>query len=209
MFEDLTGRKFGRLTVLEFHGKDKDRRIQWKCLCECGNETIVTGKRLRNGDTKSCGCLHKEKFTHITHGKRQTRLYSIWRNMLNRCEYKSHIEYSRYGGRGIKVCDEWKDFLTFYNWAITHGYADDLTIEREDVNGNYEPSNCKWATSREQSRNTRRNRILEYNGKKQCVADWEEETGISRSLIQQRIDKLGWSVEKTLTTPVRKGKHHE
>lgn len=209
MFEDLTGRKFGRLTVLEFHGKDKERRIQWKCMCECGNEIVTTGKRLRNGTTKSCGCLHKEKFNNKTHGKRHTRIYSIWRNMLNRCDCKSHTEYSRYGGRGIQVCDEWKDFNNFYNWAITHGYTEKLSIDRENVNGNYEPCNCRWATAREQSRNTRRNRILEYNGKKQCIADWEEETGIHRALIQQRIDRLGWSVEKALSTPVRKGKSHE
>ena len=209
MFEDLTGRKFGRLTVIEFSGVTNDRRTKWKCICDCGNEKVIIGKNLKNGNTKSCGCLHKEKFNHKTHGKRNTRLYSIWRNMLNRCECKSHTEYFRYGGRGIKLCDEWKDFNNFYNWAITNGYTDKLSIERKDVNGNYEPSNCRWATAREQSRNTRRNRILEYNGKKQCIADWEEETGISRALIQQRIDRLGWSVEKALSTKVRKGNNNE
>lgn len=206
MFDDLTGRKFGILTVLEFDSKTKNRKIKWKCHCDCGNETIVTGENLRSGNTKSCGCIHKEKFHHTTHGKRNTRIYRIWRNMLNRCECKSHTEYNRYGGRGITVCDEWKDFITFYDWAMSHGYSDDLTIDRINVNGNYCPENCRWATTKEQSRNTRRNRILEYNGKSQCVADWESETGIPRTLIQQRIDRLGWSVEKALSTPVRKRK---
>lgn len=209
MYEDLTGRKFDRLTVVEFSGKTKQRKIQWKCLCECGNETIVTADRLRSGGTKSCGCLRKEKFHHTTHGKRNTRIYRIWRNMLNRCGCKSHTEYHRYGERGITVCDEWKDFVIFYNWAMSHGYRDDLSIDRIDVNGNYCPENCHWATTKEQTRNTRRNRILEYKGKSQCVADWEAETGIHRSLIRQRIDILGWSVEKALSTPVRKVKHNE
>ena len=209
MFEDLTGRRFGRLTVIEFAGKTKDRKTTWNCLCDCGNEKIIIGKNLKNGNTKSCGCLHAEKFKHKTHGKRNTRLYRIWRNMLNRCELSSSSEYHRYGGRGITVCEEWHDFKIFYDWAISHGYADDLTIDRKNVNGNYEPSNCRWATQKEQVRNTRANRFLEYNGKIQCIADWEAETGISRSLIQQRIDKLGWSVEKTLSTPVRKGDSHE
>ena len=209
MYEDLTGKKFGRLTVLEFDSKTNDRKIKWKCICECGNNTSVTGKNLRNGTTKSCGCLHREKFNHVIHGKRNTRIYRIWRNMLNRCECKSHTEYPRYGGRGITVCSEWKNFIAFYDWSMSNGYTDNLSIDRKDVNGNYCPENCRWATPKEQSRNTRRNRMLEYNGKVQCVADWEAETGIHRSLIQQRIDRLGWSVEKALSTPVRKGKNNE
>ena len=141
---DLTGQRFGRLTVLE------RTELKWLCKCDCGNKKIVAGGHLVSGDTKSCGCLR------IKHGMRNTRLYSIWHGMKERCYNTKHKFYKHYGGRGIKVCEEWKnDFQTFADWALSHGYADNLTIDRIDVNGNYEPSNCQWATNAEQQRNKR------------------------------------------------------
>lgn len=134
-----------------------------------------------------------------TNGKK--RVWVIWTHMRSRCK---DFEDPLYGGRGIKVCDEWQDYQTFKEWSLNNGYADDLSIDRKNVNGNYEPTNCRWATMKVQQRNRRNNRILTFNGQSQTIAEWSDATNISASLISARINKLGWSVERTLTEPVRK-----
>lgn len=137
---------------------------------------------------------------HLKHGMRNTRIYNIWRSMNQRCSNPNTINYHRYGGRGIKVCDEWKnDFLAFADWALANGYADNLTIDRKDVNGNYEPSNCRWSTTKEQQNNKRSNRIVEWNGASHTLGEWSEITGIRLATIWARLQK-GWTPERALTT---------
>lgn len=159
----MIGKRFGRLTVIEESSIRKNATIYWICKCDCGTVTVpLNGTSLRNGTTKSCGCLSVDRLlerNHV-HGmcKPRTRLYTIWDNMKQRCGNSNRKEFKNYGGRGITVCDEWKNsFQAFYEWSIANGYADDLTIDREDVNGNYEPSNCRWVTLQEQQKNRRNN----------------------------------------------------
>lgn len=153
--------KFGRLKVISQATPTKDNHKRWLCECECGNNVIVDGRDLRKGATKSCGCLLREKVSdriikmNTKHGDAHTRLYHIWQNMKDRCYRAKNKHYKDYGGRGITVCNEWFDYITFKKWSINNGYQSNLTIDRIDVNGNYEPSNCRWITIQEQQRNKR------------------------------------------------------
>lgn len=202
---DLSGQQFGRLTVIKEAARHSNGSVRWLCKCTCGNEVIVSRHDLRDGSTQSCGCLQTEsRHSSKTHGERHTRLYNIWASMKQRCCSPSQRNYPYYGGRGIAVCEEWKNFLPFYEWAMANGYRDDLTIDRKNVNGNYEPSNCRWASIDEQRNNTRSNIILKHNGETHTMAEWSKILEISYGALQQRLGKLGWSVEKALTTPVRK-----
>ena len=162
-FRNLTGKTFGQLTVIERVYPDNlsKKHTYWKCKCRCGNETTVTSNHLMTGHTRSCGCSHNklkgENSVLYRHGKRNTRLYRIWSGMKSRCLNKNNVKYKNYGARGIKVCDEWKnDFMAFYNWAISNGYRNNLSIDRINNDDNYEPDNCRWITLQAQNWNTTR-----------------------------------------------------
>lgn len=191
---DLTGRRFKKLTVIEKAYKD-GYFVYWRCKCDCGNETIVYSSNLTRGVTRSCGCYKKErtKETNVIHGDTKTRLYNIYLGMKNRCYNEREPAYHSYGGRGIKVCNEWlakeTGYITFKKWALENGYSDKLTIDRIDVNGNYEPSNCRWVDVYTQANNKRTNRYFIHDGKKKTMMEWSKELGISYSTIQYRLSK--------------------
>jgi hypothetical protein len=201
---DITGDKYGRLTALEYVGKFKNQRM-WFFRCDCGSPYINSVSAVRVGNTSSCGCLHSEQLAqrnrdNRTHGLSRTDEFGIWSKMIDRCEKPSCKSYPLYGGRGIKVCAEWHD---------VHNFIRDMgprpsrlySIDRIDYNGDYEPSNCRWATDEQQARNTSRNRRITYAGKTQTLVEWSHETGIPHELIRARIDRCGWSVEEALTVP--------
>lgn len=204
---DLTGRRFGRLTVVERAGSNARGRATWLCLCDCGRTLVVAGTDLLQRQT-SCGCQRSEFLsafnveTKTTHGMRHTRLYKEWLSMKNRCYCENWEDYGNYGGRGIEVCSEWRNgFEAFRDWALANGYRDDLTLDRVNVNGNYGPSNCRWATRKQQANNTRRSLYLEFNGEVKTAKEWADELGLNYNTLYSRITTKGWSVEKALTTP--------
>lgn len=153
-FKDLTGKRFGMLTVLEQGERSKTGAIRWRCLCDCGKESLVLTSHLNDGHSTSCGCLNRKVLVErsTTHGDAGTKLYLVYRGMHDRCEREKNTHYKWYGGRGIRVCEEWGDYVTFKEWALNHGYQEGLTIDRIDPDGNYCPENCRWITKSENSK---------------------------------------------------------
>lgn len=190
----MIGKKFGKLTIIEeYKQRDKHGKIVYKCLCDCGNYHDAVGVDLRKGNIKSCGCLRGNM-----HGKTRTRLYNTWSHMKQRCYNEKDPHYPDYGARGIVVCDEWKDdFTNFYSWAMDNNYQENLTIDRIDVNGNYEPDNCRWATKKQQNENKRNSIHLTYNGKTKTISQWCKELGLKHSIIYVRYH-LGYTDKECL-----------
>lgn len=199
-FIDLTGNVFGKLTVVGRTGYNKHKQIVWKCECKCGKTVNIVGYRLRYNETKSCGCLKRQTLT--THNLTNTRIYNTWWNIKRRCYNKNNKHYKNYGGRGIKVCDEWLDketgFMNFYNWAMKNGYSDDLSIDRINVHGNYEPNNCRWVDNVTQQNNRRTNRYISYKGEIRTLTQWSRLKGIPKSTLYKRLFVLKWSIDKAL-----------
>lgn len=203
---DLTGQKFGRLTIIEFVGRNRHYTPLWRCACECGSESIATTSNLRKGTSQSCGCLQKELASARTktHGMSHTKLFIKWQSMNRRCNDPRCNSYKNYGARGISVCNEWRDsFEAFYKHvSILPNYGEKgYTLDRENNDGHYEPGNVKWSTAIEQHRNTRRNIMLTFDGRTLCLAEWANIIGISTAALHKRLKK-GWGVDKALSTPV-------
>lgn len=209
-FIDLTGQRFGRLTVIELTGRH-DWRLRWRCACDCGTIKIVGGDPLRTGRTKSCGCLgreHAANFGSITrplntrHGMDGTKEYRAWHSMIQRCYNPRCIGYARYGGRGIAVCDAWRTSFPAFFADMGRAPSPVHSLDRIDNDSGYEPGNCRWALSKRQGRNRSTNRTLTHDGLTLTLAEWSERTGITYPTICKRL-RIGWSPDKVLTEPVR------
>lgn len=198
---DLTGMRFGNLTVIEFAGNNQYRASMWHCVCDCGNEIITRGEDLRSGKTKSCGCLVTTNHFK-THGESDTQLYRKWNSMLRRCEDPSYHAYKNYGGRGIEVCDDWHDFTIFRDWVNETRTDISLSLDRIDNDGNYSPDNCKWSTNQEQQNNKRNNLYFSLNDEVHTLSDWCRILNLPYSVIQSRITASGWSFEQAISTPL-------
>lgn len=198
------GDRFGRFTIIQ-ESEKRNKKRYFLCECECGNEKNIRLDGLRNGQTTSCGCYNVEvsKIANTKHGMHGSRIYRIWYAMRSRCFSINSTSYANYGGRGITICDEWRGFDSFHEWATKNGYDEHLTIERKNVNGNYEPSNCTWITMTEQKRNARVTKRINFDGKVMTLRQWAKHIGISSSALCNRFDK-GWTLEKALTTPSQK-----
>lgn len=273
MIKDISGNRYGRLTVVEYAGKNRQGKSLWKCKCDCGNEKNITASDLSSGRVNSCGCLRKEvtakkNFKDLTgktfgklqviqrgktdkskkihwicrcecgkicdveaarlvsgravrckdcslkivaeknkkHGKCHSRIYAIYSGMKNRCFNSGNYSYDKYGKRGITVCEEWigeNGFDNFCKWAMENGYNDELSIDRIDVNGNYEPSNCRWVSIKEQQNNKRNNHFETYNGETKTLKQWSEDLGIDYFVLTGRINKCHWSFERAITETVK------
>lgn len=191
---DLSGERFGFLEVLSMTEERKFGKVVWLCKCDCGNLHKVISCNLKNGSTVSCGCKSNARLSkgNYKHGMHKSRIYNIYICMKERCYNPKATSYENYGGRGIRICPEWlgeNGFMNFYNWSMEHGYSKELSIDRIDSNGNYEPNNCRWETSKSQNNNTRKNRIINYNGQSHSVSKWAEITGIKRSTLTTRLNK--------------------
>ena len=213
--EDLTGQKFNKLTVIKRVENTKNSQTKWLCKCDCGNTKIVTGTGLRIGHPKSCGCASYEYVSKAIKKINilDKRLYSILHQMKQRCTNQKLPCYKNYGGRGIKVCKEWslkegKGYNNFYNWAMQNGYKDALSIDRIDVNGNYEPNNCRWINNKQQCNNKRNNRRITYNGETHTMMEWSEILNINynalRTRIKRNFPKELWFYQGKITPTIKK-----
>lgn len=198
---DLTDMRFGRLTVISRALNDKYGRATWLCRCDCGEKCIISGHRLRRGNTVSCGCYKRDKCInqHTIHNLSSTRLYSIWVNMKQRCYNPKASRYERYGGRGITVCSEWiNDFQAFHDWAIVNGYSDDLSIDRINNNSGYSPDNCRWVTIEKQAKNKTNNVNVTVHGVTHTIAEWAKISGVSYNILYKKYNAF----VKALNVPV-------
>lgn len=203
-WDDLTAQRFGRWIALRFVGTNKHRAAQWLCRCDCGQERTVTAQSLKRLESRSCGCYGKEIWRESAarmrarkhgHGLTDSPTYKTWKSMIGRCSYPDMHGYHNYGGRGITVCERWK---TFENFLADMGVRPEgMTLDRIDGDGNYEPSNCRWATNTTQRRNSKQNVYITFQGKTQCLADWAREIGLSSAAFSKRIAR--WPLERALT----------
>lgn len=205
--EDISGQRFGRLTAIKYAGKSKGKQTLWECRCDCGNTVIVHQQNLKSGHTNSCGCYNSDiaSESNKTHGESKLRIYTIWHDMLLRCYSDKHHSYYLYGGSGITVCAEWKNsYESFRDWSYANGYAENLSIDRIDYTGNYEPSNCRWATLLVQANNTSRNLYYTIDGITDTLANWCRKYNMPYMTVHSRVYALKWDILDALTKPINK-----
>lgn len=200
---DIRGQTFGRLRVMRKAHSDANGKPFWECVCACGKHKYAYGSDLRSARVQSCGCLQKEGNSNRSHGMTRTSTYEIWKSMRQRCENPNVKPYCNYGGRGIKVCKRWQKFENFY--ADMGVRPAGLSLERRDNNKGYAPSNCYWATRKEQANNTRRRRTLKAHGREQTVYAWAAELGCAASTLYRRIHK-GLPTADVLAPPANRGR---
>lgn len=198
------GQRFGSLVVIDYFGKTKHYNKKYLCECDCGKKRIIFESNLLRGKSTSCGCQRKN---NLTHGMANTPAYFAWKNIINRCDYPKADSYKYYGARGITYDPKWASFEGFWK-DMGDSYIEGSTIDRIDNNGNYSKENCRWVDAKEQARNKRNNHLLTYKGKTKPLIVWAEELGISRQTLQSRLTQRGWSVEKSLSTPVKTQYRH-
>lgn len=201
-FIDMIGMEFGKLKVIEFHGIGKDKKTKWLVECACKSKIIVNAGDLRLGKSKSCGCTRVSVKHGYARKANRGRIYSIWKQMRQRCLNLKKPNFHNYGGRGITICDEWNDYKVFHSWAISNGYEDGLTIDRINNDGNYEPLNCRWATKKEQGNNTRRTIFITYNNIHKPLTFWSEYFKIEQNTLRKRM--LTMTFEEAIKKPLRK-----
>ncbi|MGL5717266.1 MAG: hypothetical protein ACRCX2_29915 [Paraclostridium sp.] len=202
--KDLTNMRFGRWIVIRFHERI-GKNYYWWCKCDCGKEKRLNVSTVKNNPNASCGCYNREVITK--HNLNGNKIYHVFNSMKSRCYSINNKSYHRYGGRGVTICNEWlNDVTKFVKWSYDNGYNQGLSIDRIDVNGNYEPSNCRWTDKSTQSRNKTTNTLIEYNGETKTICDWADELGILRPTLCYRIYNSKWSIEKAFTTPIRNNK---
>lgn len=190
--QDLSGKRYGRLTVIK-RAENRGEKVAWVCKCDCGKDTIVTTDLLKSGRTKSCGCYSRECVSKRRNKGYGRRLINTYNHMKQRCYNENDAGYPNYGGRGISVCKEWRENPdSFYKWAIKNGYKDNLTIDRIDVNGNYEPNNCRWETIETQANNRRNNIIVEHNGEKKTLRQWSKYYDVDYEKLRVLYHKIGF-----------------
>lgn len=215
-FIDLTGKTYNCWTVLSFDNEHSTRdHKRWICKCKCGIVRSVDRANLVNGISKSCGCYSRERARNRrnAHHESKTRLYKVWVNMRKRCRNPHDKSYLRYGGRGIKVCDEWNDYLVFKAWAMSTGYDEsaaygECTLDRINVNGGYSPDNCRWISTAQQSYNRRSNHRITYNGETLTIREWEEKLHLRKGIVSSRLHR-GWNEIRALTTPIKTKESYE
>ncbi len=198
------GDVFNRLRVDRLGPATKARKRRWYCTCECGKIVLVVGADMAFGRSQSCGCRQRDMTLtrNLKHGQSGTPEYQAWWNMIHRCTSPDNEWFDDYGGRGIAVCESWLASFEAFFADMGNRPSDKHSLDRINVNGNYEPSNCRWATKSQQCRNIRNNFLLTHNGKTATPAEWSEITGIKDVTIKSRL-RYGWSIEKALTAPVR------
>lgn len=213
---DLTGMRFAKLVVLKkgepYITKNNEHHTTWVCQCDCGNIKTIRANGLLTKHTLSCGCLRTENRIKAIkkHGMSKTRIYGIYLGMIDRCYDSVHCgSYHYYGGRGISICEEWDEFINFYNWAMANGYEETLTIDRIDNDGNYEPNNCRWVTMAVQESNKRTNHYIEFNGEKMTMSQCAKMNGVSINAFRYLVCNLGETPEDAIKNILYKKEHPE